>query len=183
MARSRRPSEKTLPSSPQEGAPLATNPDPTLKLATSAGVTRTLDDWTTMFHLCLVVLPARPEGAAWVPVAERIFKTFGDADCHCGFVVPAGDAVARRLLGPAEQRFMTFVDPDLALVSGLGLERLPAFVHLRQDTTVVAASEGWQPRDWQRVAREVAAAMKWTVPEVGAPGDPRPTGGWPVSGV
>jgi hypothetical protein len=161
MARSRRPSEKTLPSSPQEGAPLATNPDPTLKLATSAGVTRTLDDWTTMFHLCLVVLPARPEGAAWVPVAERIFKTFG----------------------PAEQRFMTFVDPDLALVSGLGLERLPAFVHLRQDTTVVAASEGWQPRDWQRVAREVAAAMKWTVPEVGAPGDPRPTGGWPVSGV
>jgi len=144
-------------------------------------VTRTLDDWTTMFHLCLVVLPARPEGAAWVPVAERIFKTFGDADCHCAFVVPASDAVARRLLGDAERRVMTFVDPDLALVSGLGLERLPAFVHLRQDATVVAASEGWDPRDWQRVARDVGAAMKWTVPEVAAQGDPRPTTGWDVS--
>ncbi|HEV2308883.1 MAG TPA: hypothetical protein VGU73_00050 [Acidimicrobiia bacterium] len=146
-------------------------------------MTRTLDDWTTMFHLCLVVLPPRPEGAAWVPVAERIFKTFGDADCHCAFVVPASDSVARRMLGDAEHRAMTFVDPDLELVSGLGLERLPAFVHLRQDTTVVAASEGWEPRDWQRVAREVGASMKWTVPEVAGPGDPRPTEGWPVSGV
>jgi len=136
-----------------------------------------------MFHLCLVVLPARPEGAAWVPVGERIFKTFGDADCHCAFVVPAGEAVARRMLGGAEQRVMTFVDPDTAVVSSLGLERLPAFVHLRQDTTVVAASEGWDPHDWQRVAREVGKAMAWTVPEVAAPGDPRPSPGWPVSGT
>ena len=42
---------------------MAKNPDPTLELATSAGVTRTLDDWTTMFHLCLVILPDRPEAA------------------------------------------------------------------------------------------------------------------------
>ncbi len=152
-----------------------------MKLATSAGVTRTLDDWTTMFHLCLVVLPARPEGAAWVPVAERIFATFGDADCHSAFVVPAGEQVAARLLGDAERRVMTFVDPDLAFVRGLGLERLPAFVHLRQDATVVASSEGWDPRDWQRVAREVGAAMAWTVPDVAGPGDPRRTPGWPIS--
>ncbi|HEY6319046.1 MAG TPA: hypothetical protein VI462_14320 [Acidimicrobiia bacterium] len=177
-----RPERRYLPRR-QEGRALATNPDPTLKLATSTGVTRTLDDWTTMFHLCLVVLPARPEGAAWVPVGERIFKTFGDADCHCAFVVPAGEAVARRMLGGAEQRVMTFVDPDTAVVSSLGLERLPAFVHLRQDTTVVAASEGWDPHDWQRVAREVGKAMAWTVPEVAAPGDPRPSPGWPVSGA
>ena len=136
-----------------------------------------------MFHLCLVVLPGRPEGAAWVPVAERIFDTFGDADCHCAFVVPASEAVARRLLGPAERRVMTFVDPDLAFVQSLGLERLPAFVHLRQDATLVGASEGWDPRAWQRVARDVGAAMAWSVPEVAGPGDPRPTPGWPISGT
>ena len=73
-----------------------------------------------------------------------------------------------------------FVDPDRALVKSLGLERLPAFVHLRQDTTLVAAAEGWDAREWQRVAREVGKAMAWTVPEVAGSGDPRPTVGWPA---
>ena len=37
---------------------MAKNPDPSLKLTTRKGVTRTLDDWATMFHLALFVLPA-----------------------------------------------------------------------------------------------------------------------------
>ena len=94
-----------------------------------------------------------------------------------------GGQVARRLLGDAEQRYMAFVDPDRALLGALGLERLPAFVHLRQDTSVVAATEGLDPREWQRVAKEVGAAMAWTVPEVAGPGDPRTTPGWPISGT
>jgi hypothetical protein len=162
---------------------VAQNPDPSLKLATSAGVTRTLDDWTTMFHLCLVVLPARPEGAAWIPVGQQIFATFGDADCRCAFVVAGNAEVARRILGDSETGVMTFVDPDLELVRSLGLERLPAFVHLRQDTALVAAAEGWDPREWQQVARQVGASMAWTVPELGGPGTPAATPGWPVSGL
>ena len=35
---------------------MAKNPDPNLKLTSTKGVTRTLDDWSTMFHLCLVIL-------------------------------------------------------------------------------------------------------------------------------
>jgi hypothetical protein len=159
---------------------VAKNPDPNLKLTTSKGVTRTLDDWSTMFHLCLVILPARVEASAFVPIARRIFATFGDADCRCAFVVTASEAVAARVLGPVEDAWSTFVDPDLELVHSLGLERLPAFVHLRQDTTVVAAAEGWSDREWQRVAREVGKAMAWTVPEVAAPGDPPTFSGWPV---
>jgi len=162
---------------------VAKNPDSTLTLLTSKGVSRTLDDWTTMFHLCLVVLAPTPAAAAWIPVAQRIFATFRDADCRCAFVIPANHQVAERLLGPVESEVLTFVDPNLELVHSLGLERLPAFVHLRQDTTVVAASEGWDPHDWQRVAREVGKAMAWTVPEVAGPGDPRPSRGWPVSGA
>lgn len=157
------------------------DPDPNLQLASLQGVTRSLDDWTTMFHLCLVVLPGRPEASAWIPVARRIFRTFGDADCHTAYVVAGPETVARRVLGTAADEELAFADPDGALVASLGLEHLPAFVHLRQNTTMVAGAEGWDPAEWQRVAKEVGKAMAWTVPDVRGPGDPPPGPGWPVA--
>ena len=161
---------------------MAKNPDPTLELITSKGVSRTLDDWSTMFQLCLVILPDRPEASAWIPVARRIFDVLGDSDCRTAYVVTGSAQIARRILGDEEDREATFVDPDRTLVKSLGLEHLPAFVFLRQDTTVGAATEGWEPADWQEVAREVARAMAWSLPEVAPPGTPipAPTGGWPV---
>jgi hypothetical protein len=165
----------------QGGCPLAKNPDPTQKITTSKGTTRTLDDWTTMFHLCLVILPARPEAARWIPVARRIFATFGDTDCRCAFVVPGPASVAERVLGEVENEVLIFIDPDLELVHDLDLGTLPAFVHLRQDTSLVADAEGWSASEWQRVAKAVGKAMAWTVPEVSGPGDPPSTPGWPVS--
>jgi hypothetical protein len=161
---------------------VAKNPDPTLELTTSKGVSRTLDDWSTMFQLCLVILPDRPEASAWVPVAQRIFSVLGDSDCRTAYVVTSNAAIARRILGDEEADQATFVDPDRALVKSLGLEHLPALVFLRQDTTVGAAAEGWDPAAWQQVAKEVARAMKWSVPEVAPPGAgvPAPTAGWPA---
>lgn len=136
-----------------------------------------------MFHLCLVLLPPRPEAALWIPVAKRIFATFGDTDCRCGFVVPGPASVAERVLGETENEVLTLVDPDLDFVRDLDLSSLPAFVHLRQDASLVAAAEGWRASDWQRVAKLVGEAMAWTVPEVAGPGDPPSTPGWPVSGL
>jgi hypothetical protein len=159
---------------------VAQNPDPTQKLSTLKGVTRTLDDWTTMFHLCIVVLPDRPEGSAWLPVARRIFQVFGDADCRTAICVAGSEYVARRVLGAAADDFFVFVDPDKAFVRSLGLTHLPAFVHLRQDASVGDAAEGWDPREWQRVAASVGSAMKWSHPQVAGSGDPAPTSGWPV---
>jgi hypothetical protein len=159
---------------------LATNPEPSIKLTTTKGVTRTLDDWSTMFHLCLVILPPRPEASAFIPVAERIFAVLGDADCRTAFCVVGNEFIARGVLGRAEDRYLTFVDPDAAFVKSLGLTRLPAFVHLRQDTTLVAAAEGWHVDEWQRVAKAVAKAMAWTYPELARAGDPPPTPGWPI---
>jgi len=160
---------------------VAKNPDPALKLTTSKGVTRTLDDWSTMFHLCLIVLPARSEAAAFVPIGLHLFATFGDADCRFAFVVTGSESIATRLLGEAQEQVVTFVDPDLELVHSLGLERLPAFVLLRQDTTLVASAEGWDPKEWQGVAKEVGKVLAWTVPEVRGPGDPPAFAGWPVA--
>ena len=160
---------------------MAKNPDPNLKLASTKGVTRTLDDWSTMFHLCLVILPPRREASAFIPIAERIFAVFGDADCRTGLCVVGTDYIARSVLGDAEDKYLSFVDPDGEFVKSLGLTHLPAFVHLRQDTTLVASAEGWDPDEWQRVAKEVAKSMAWTYPEVSRPGDPPRTPGWPVS--
>jgi len=159
---------------------VAKNPDPNLKLTSLKGVTRTLDDWSTMFHVALIVLPPRPEGARWLPAARRIFATFGDADCHLAFCVPGTEATARRVLGSAVDETIVFVDPDRELMTSLGLELLPAFVHLRQDTTLVEAAEGWNPRQWQQVARGLAKAMAWSEPEVSKPGDPAPGTAWPA---
>ncbi len=159
---------------------MAKSPDPSLKLTSLKGVTRTLDDWSTMFHLCLVILPDRPEASVFVPIARRIFATFGDADCRAAYCIAGPAEVARRILADAAGEALVFVDPDRALVRSLGLERLPAFVHLGQDTSLVAAAEGWDPKEWQRVAREVGKVMAWTVPEVSGPGDPPATAGWPA---
>src|SRR4249919_2887833 len=149
---------------------MARNPDLTLKLTSSKGVTRTLDDWSTMFHLCLVVLPPRPEAARFVPIARRIFQVFGDADCRTAYCVVGNEFIAKGVLGVAEDQALTLCDPDGEFVRSLGLTHLPAFVHLRQDTSLAAVAEGWDPGEWQRVAKELAKAMDWSHPEVAGPG-------------
>ena len=159
---------------------MATNPDPTTALTALSGVTRSLDDWTTTFQLVLVVLPDDPRATEWIPVARRIFATFGDSDARVAFVVPSTPAIARRVLDHHVAEYPVFVDPDRVLVEALGLTSLPAFVHLRQDTTVAACAQGWNPAEWQQVAREIGRAMAWTTPEVAGPGDPAPTPGFPA---
>ena len=75
---------------------MAKNPDPNLKLTSTKGVARTLDDWSTMFHLCLVILPPRPEAAVFIPIAKRIFQVLGDADCRTAFCVVGNEFIAAR---------------------------------------------------------------------------------------
>jgi hypothetical protein len=160
---------------------VATNPDPALPLTSITGVTRTLDDWATVFNLAIVLLPPRVEAAAWVPVIDRIYATFGDSDVRTTVCVAANESIARRILGDAADRWLTFCDPDGALASSLGLERLPAFVHLRQDTSLVNVAQGWSPSEWQRVADELAKRQHWTSPQIADPTNPRPTPGWALS--
>ncbi|HET9730344.1 MAG TPA: hypothetical protein VFR41_13015 [Acidimicrobiia bacterium] len=160
---------------------MAQNPDPQLQLTSYAGVTRTLDDWATVFNLAIIALPDRPEGAAFVPVIERIFATFGDSDARTIVYVPGAASIAKKILGAAIDRWLVWCDPGGALATSLGLERLPAFVHLRQDTTLVSAAQGWSPSEWQRVADEIAKHAHWTSPLVSGRGDPNPTSGWPLA--
>ena len=141
------------------------NPDPTIAITDLAGTARSLGDWHTMFHLCLVVLPDRPQAAEWLPVINSIFSVFGDADCRTAVAVTANAAITGRILGDDAERFLVFTDPERALVSTLGLSRLPAFVHLRPDTTLVAAADGWDPPDWPLSAHGLGPALPLTVPQ------------------
>jgi len=160
---------------------MAGNPNPQLPITSYTGITRTLDDWATVFTLGIIVLPDRPEGSLFVPVIERIFATFGDSDVRTVVCVPSTPAITKRIVGDAVDRWLVWCDADRALVESLGLECLPAFVHLRQDTTLVAAAKGWSPTEWQRIADDMARQQHWTSPVVAGRGDPAPTPGWPLA--
>ena len=161
---------------------MAQNPNPAIELANIAGITHTLDDWATSFSLAIVMLPDRPEAAAWRPVIERIYKTLGDSDVRTAIWVPSSGAVTRKIIGDLADRYLTFVDPDRALATSLGLERLPAFVHLRQDTTLVAAAQGWSVSEWQKVADGIAKHVHWTSPTISDAKNPPASAGWALAG-
>jgi hypothetical protein len=160
---------------------VAQNPDPALELTSIAGVTRTLDDWATVFNLAIVVLPDRPEGTSFLGIVDRIFATFGDSDVRTIICVPTTPAIAKRILGAEVDNYLVWCDPERAFVDSLGLERLPAFVYLRLDTTLVGAAQGWSPSEWQKLADQIARHEHWTSPIVSGQGDPLPTPGWPIA--
>ena len=89
-------------------------------------------------------------------IVDRIFATFGDSDVRTIICVPTTPAIAKRILGAEVDNWLVWCDPERAFVDSLGLERLPAFVHLRLDTTLVSAAQGWSPSEWQKVANEIA---------------------------
>jgi hypothetical protein len=159
---------------------VAKNPDPALELTNIHGVARTLDDWATIFNLAIVMLPSRVEASEWNSVITRMYATFGDSDVRTTIWVPSTAAITRRILGDLADRYLVFCDPDSTLAKSLGIERLPSFVHLRQDTSLVGAAQGWSPTEWQKVADEIAKHVHWTSPSIAAAGGPSASAGWAV---
>jgi hypothetical protein len=89
---------------------------------------------------------------------------------------------ATQFLGPYAKEFLTFADPDRRIVDAFGLTTLPALVHVRQDLSVAATAEGWEPQAWREVTDNLSKAMGWTRPVVPAPTDPRPFPGTSARG-
>jgi hypothetical protein len=154
--------------------------DPQLPLTTLQGVTRTLDDLTTLGHLALVVLPSWPEAQRYVTLGRRAFKTFREADCKTAWMILGNAAAANRVLGSAVADAQVFLDADSAVARSLGIERVPAFVHVKSDCSVAAVADGWDPAAWQAVADSLATAMRWTKPVYPQVTDPDPFLGWNV---
>jgi hypothetical protein len=163
---------------------VAINPPPDLPLVPLSGQSRTLREFLTTFHLLLVAVDPSNVRSKWiVPPAARTLFEYEQADCRVGWLV-AGDArEARKLLGRWATDIMTFTDPELTAVKGLGLQALPAIVHVSQTLEVVNAVEGWDPPAWRELTKELSRRMSWSRPHIPAPGDPGPFEGAPLPRV
>jgi hypothetical protein len=161
--------------------PIDVPPDTPLKVL--GGETRPLEEWTTTFHLALVVLDPYTYESAWLlDTAGRILQHFAEADCRTAFLLTCGDEEAATFLGPWAHELLTFVDPDRLAVKNLGLERLPALVHINQANQIEAKAEGWEPDEWRAVAENLADRMRWRRPVIPETGDPSPYVGTPALG-
>jgi hypothetical protein len=149
----------------------------------AAGQGRPLMEWLTTFHLASVVLDPYTNESAWVlKAATRVLEQFRSSDARINLIVTANAGDTRAFLGPYADRFLTFCDPDRAVVKAIGLSELPAFVFIRVDGVVAAAAQGWNPPEWEAVADAIAEVCWWTSIPVPGPGDPGPFRGSPALG-
>jgi hypothetical protein len=152
---------------------MATNPPADLALTPLRGDSRTVEEWLTNFHLCVVVLDPYTNESAWaLESAGRVLTAYAQADVRVGWLVTAGADDAVRFLGPWSERLLTFVDPDRAAVKALGLAELPALVHINMSGAVEGVAEGWNPEAWRDVFENLSRILSWTVPALPVAGDP-----------
>lgn len=154
-----------------------------LVLAPLNGAALPLRGWLTTFHLVAAVLDPFTSESAWLlPTVARIFRIYEEADCRVALVVTCSPDEAQQFLGPYAKEFLTFADPDRKVVEGLGLERLPALVHVRQDLSIAGVAEGWDPQGWREVTDRLSTAMSWSRPLIPALNDPAAFAGSPAVG-
>jgi hypothetical protein len=162
---------------------MASDPPADLQLTPMGGEPHSVADWLTTFHLCTVVLDPFTNESAWIlETAGRLLETYGAADVRVAFLVTATEDEARQFLGPWTKRLLVFTDPDREAVKALGLEELPALVHLNISGAVEDSAEGWDPDAWRRVAETLSRILGWNRPVIPAPGDPAPFAGSPALG-
>lgn len=155
-----------------------------IRLHNRAGEVRTVDELTTLFDLCLVVVDGlRPRQLHHLePVVDRLDRTLGDADCTFGVLaVGVGSDDAVDLAGPLAERVAVFADPDGTAAAALGVPGAPALVWIDTQPTVRAVVAGWDGYQWRPVLAELARKLAWTKPLVPAPGDPAPVDAHPFT--
>lgn len=115
-----------------------------------------------MFNLLAVVIDPYTHESGWIlPTADRLFSHYDEADIRCVYVVASDGEGARQYLGKYASEQLVLVDPEREFISSLGLERLPALVHVGQDANLLGAAEGWNPEEWSKVIDGVEEAMAW----------------------
>lgn len=143
----------------------------------------TMSDQVTMFHLVTVALDPYTYESAWIlETAGRILEEFVGADCRVAWLVTADEKDATAFLGPWAERFLTFADPERTVVAGLGIEEIPALVHVGNDLSIIGKADGWDPEEWKPITDNLAKMMSWSKPVFPKPGDPLAFAGSPAKG-
>lgn len=162
---------------------VATTPAPDVSLDPLRGEARPIEDWVTTFHLVMVVLDPYTHESSWlIDTAGRVLRAFTGADCRVAWLVTGTEEQTAEFLGPWGDELLAFSDPERDVVKSLGLETLPAIVHIDQSLNVVGSAEGWNPDEWRDVATGLADVMSWMRPAIPGPDDPSPYTGTPALG-
>ncbi|MGQ0431002.1 MAG: hypothetical protein ACT452_01190 [Microthrixaceae bacterium] len=162
---------------------MATDPPADLTLTPINGEARPISGWLTTFQLAVVVLDPFTNESSWLlDTAGRILNHFNGGDCYAAFLVTGTAEEARQFLGPWADKQLTFADPDRTAVKALGLNELPAFMHIRGDLHVAAIAEGWDPMEWRNVANALAKNLSWSAPLIPVDSDPSPYAGSAAAG-
>jgi hypothetical protein len=162
---------------------VATAPSVDIELAAASGESRPLGEWLVTFPLALGVVDPYTHESAWLlDTIAKVFRVYSGSDCRVAWLVTGPAEDAKRFLGPLGDEFLTFVDPDRALVKSLDLTTLPAFVVIRQDGSLLGAAESWDPPAWHDVAEDLTELTSWSRIAIPSGGDPVAYPGTPALG-
>lgn len=127
-----------------------------------------------------VIDPYTHESAWLLDTIKRVFHHYREAGVRVAWLATAPAEGVTGFLGPYATEFLTFADPDRAAVKALGLASLPALALVRQDGTIAASAEGWDPDGWRAVSDALEGLTDWTPITIPGPKDPAPYAGTPV---
>jgi len=161
--------------------PVALNTD--VKLHPLEGNPLSLGRQTQLFHLvCVVLDPDTTESSWMLETAGRILHELSEADCRVAWLITCDEQDARTFLGPWAERLLTFCDPDREVVAALGVEEIPALVHVGTNQEVVGLANGWDPTTWRPITDHLAKILAWNRPGYPKQGDPVAFRGTPAAG-
>ncbi|MGI9607577.1 MAG: hypothetical protein ACR2P0_15725 [Acidimicrobiales bacterium] len=156
--------------------------DGDLELAPLNGDARPLSEWLTTFPLLVGAIDPYTHQSSWLlDTMHRLFHHFRGAGVRVAWLATADADGTAKFLGQYAEDFLTFADPDYAAVKGLGLDTLPAVALVRQDGSIAASAEGWNPAGWRIVSEALSEMTDWTPITVPGPADPAPYPGTPVA--
>ena len=145
------------------------------------GDARPFSDWLTTFPMLVGVIDPYTHESAWLlDTIKRVFHHYRGAGVRNVWLATAPSEGVQSFLGPYAEEFLTFADPERAAVKALGLTTLPALALVKQDGTIAATAQGWDPDAWREVTEALERLTDWTPIPVPGPKDPAPYAGTPA---
>jgi hypothetical protein len=145
------------------------------------GDARPFSDWLTTFPMLIGAIDPYTHESSWLlDTVKRVFHHYSDAGVRVAWLAAGPEDGVATFLGPYAEEFLTFTDPDRVAVKALGLTTLPALTLVKQDGTIAASAEGWDPMGWRSVSDTLAELTGWTSLSVPGPKDPAPYAGTAV---
>lgn len=145
------------------------------------GDARPFSDWLTTFPMLVGVIDPYTHESAWLlDTIRRVFHHYRGADVRVAWLATGPTDGVKSFLGPYAEEFLTFADPDRTAAKALGLESLPALALVKQNRTIAATAEGWDPAGWHQVSEALEALTNWTPLSIPGQRDPAPYAGTPL---